>query len=96
MSEQSHFQDEIEIHLQDVNLLALLVLFFLHWWVLQKTPFIIDVHNFAGKHFNSLKMPTQILHHRNNFQSKIERKLENILHGSTWCSAQGIAVRDLF
>lgn len=57
MSEQIHFQDETEKHLQDENLLALLVLFFLHWWVVQIIPFIIDVHNFASKHFNSLKMP---------------------------------------
>lgn len=30
MSEQIHFQDETEKHLRDENLLALLVLFFLH------------------------------------------------------------------
>lgn len=30
MSAQIHFQDETEKHLQDENLLALLVLFFLH------------------------------------------------------------------
>lgn len=47
MSAQIHFQDETEKHLQDENLLALLVLFFLHWWVVQIIPFIIDVHDFA-------------------------------------------------
>lgn len=57
MSEQIHFQDETEKHLQDENLLALLVLFFLHWWVVQIIPFIIDVHDFASTHFNSLKRP---------------------------------------
>lgn len=66
MSEQIHFQDETEKHLQDENLLALLVLFFLHWWVVEIIPSITDVRNFASRHSNSLKMPAQILHHCNN------------------------------
>lgn len=57
MSEQIHFQDETGKHLQDENFLALLVLFFLYWWVVQIIPFIIDVCNSASKHDNSLKMP---------------------------------------
>ena len=57
MSEQIHFQDETGKHLQDENLLALLVLFFLHWWVAQINPFITDAHNFARKYFNCFKMP---------------------------------------
>lgn len=57
MSAQIHFQDETKKHLQDENLLALLELFFLHWWVVQIIPSIIDIHNFACKYFNSLKIP---------------------------------------